>query len=93
MTDPRIVECAKAMVEAASGPWGRLSEAGRMTALIEARACILKWLEQPVTAPMVDAGFEGLKPRVNAPSPTLTGTTPDAVYTAMCAQAAKEIIS
>ncbi len=78
MQDPRIIECAKAMHEA-SGimiPWNVVTGNYRDHLLIHARACILKWLEQPPTPNMEpDGGLPDWREH----------------YTAMNAQAAKEL--
>lgn len=63
MTDPRLLECAKALYESPGSPeiakndavwqsWDALRPVIRDHYIIQARACILKWLEQEPSAQM-----------------------------------------
>jgi hypothetical protein len=104
MTDPRLIECAKAMHYADWSPcvwsvdelWAQAGEAKREIYLIRARACILKWLEQKPTGAM-SAAAEVRCHKVNMGD---GGSSVCAMYLGdgglsswdrVCAQAAKEI--
>lgn len=81
MTDPRVIECAKAFDAEAD-----IDFDGIITNLPDAiRAAILKWLEQTPTDAMC-ASARALGNEYNE-----YNAGEDAAYTAMCAQAAKEI--
>jgi len=103
MTDPRIIECAKALAKVRGiDPDSPLSDksntggmprtdiypSGYVKFIPDARACILKWLEQPATTAMITRADEEkfiFDPRHAPPL--------DEVYTVMNAQARKEISS
>jgi hypothetical protein len=87
MTVPRIRECAKALMLGDLGPppegidafWETCFDGAKERYLGIALAVILKWLEQPSTLAMDEAGeAHGVRDA-------------EPVYAAMCTQAAKEI--
>lgn len=93
MTDPRILECAKAIREVIILEFPQIEHLlSDMSEEHIARACILKWLEHGSTDEMkvmgdiADSGAAGS----GCVSPDCSGGL-DHVYRAMCAQAAKEI--
>lgn len=104
MTDPRIIECAKAVWEqrrkktAADYPdllpldeWGDGTIPEMNGIIAETEVCILKWLAQKETEEMHEAGGRIVDNQTYAhdrPAPTLRNA-----FRAMCAQAAKEIAS
>lgn len=88
MTDPRIIECAKAIVPMLNDrdednvPTG--TDSMMPIAVGIATACVLKWLEQEPTVEMIEAG------QATDGGPwDRSGCSVH--YPAMCAQAAKEI--
>ncbi len=88
MTDPRLIECAKALYEAQRprhhATWERLPEAEQLARVPDARACILKWLEQmPSKEALAAAQDRG----------DVTLLTAARVVDAMTAQARREIQS
>lgn len=82
-TDPRVIECAKAInASARSG----LSYENM------ARACILKWLEQGASLEMSLSAEKARTDLIKACNlPSHRALPHDRTYTAMCAQAAKEL--
>lgn len=101
MTDPRIIECAKAECLAENGACECPKADGYIcpSRIALAQAVILKWLEQEPTAAMIDAGPKvitainvesGLHDASGKMEPVLSPQGME-YYTAMCAQAAKEI--
>lgn len=85
VTDPRIVECARAMRKAETGrevtdEYLLGAATGGHLDLLSATACILKWLEQEATEAMHAAGFAALHEEHKA------------TYSDYCAQARKEIL-
>lgn len=89
-TDPRVIECAKAMHGAAGImiPWNVLDDRQQHHLLIHARACILKWLEQEPSDGMLSIDVRSVD---NDEYSSVTKRCADQLYAAMCAQAAKEI--
>ncbi len=99
MTDPRILECAKAIYDAMDIADGLTPEAAETYA----RACILKWLEQEPSASTLEAGARSLDSAGWAPDHEggillpkaiqRESATKDAtkVHTAMTAQARREL--
>lgn len=79
MTDPRILECAKALLKP-DFEWEQIGEEFRQRALAGASACILKWLEQGPSEAMLDEAQLAAE-----------GEDARGVYRDMCAQAANEI--
>lgn len=101
MTDPRIIECAKAFHEegirlsqfeamalgATPRTWDELTEKVRERLCGQVLVCILTWLKQEPSVRMEKAA-DDLNPGSGLP---YEPGTPREVYTAMCAGAAKEI--
>lgn len=102
-TDPRVIECAKAMLadailRAGIGVGARhFDDIWALESAIwinKAQVCVLKWLEQEPTHDMLDAKYRRIEGVGYTDTHLREGDvthSPKDAYTAMCAQAAQEI--